>query len=355
MNVKLLLAASALAVVGAGWFAGAGATAGYGIQSRSASARTAAAAAQPELDLYSASSRLGVKAPTGVTLSVPTTSAEAGKYTLYVPAGYGLNPVAPAGTREGGAFIDTGSDFGFGDLKAADPAAYENTPQAQACAPGSHAAVWIMQVEFLDTEAIVPIYIDPTAGDEAALGAYKLQICLPLAHTSSPGGPPLGSRLDAVGLGFTRVTNPTSASVYVWRAFVSSPDVNGNPDPSTTYELRSDVPLPAKLSLAGRIDLKHHRALLSGRLTTPSLPSGGVRVSLYRRTGMLWQKLGSTTTSANGSYRFVHRAAKTATYGTEISAIGACNGPSTAPKGCVDETHGAIDSNTVRLVVRRHH
>jgi hypothetical protein len=351
MNVKVFLAASALAVVGASWFAGAGATAGY-VQSRSTSARAAAAAARPELDLFSAKPSLGVKAPTYVTLSVPAGAAEAGKVTLYVPAGYGLNPADPPGTPEGDAFIDTASDIGFGDLTAADPA-YIDPTQAQACAPGSHVAVWTTELDFFETSVTVPIYLDRTSGDEAALGAYKLQICLPLAHISSPGGGwPLGSRVRTLGLSFTRLTNPTSAGAYIWRAFVSNPDATGNADASTTYELRSDMPLPAKLTLAGRIDRKHHRALLSGRLTTPAMPAGGIQVSLYRRIGIFWKPLGSTRTSANGSYKFVHRQSRTTTYGTEVWAIGTCNGTSTAPKGCVTETHAAIDSPNVRVVVR---
>jgi hypothetical protein len=353
MNVKLFLAASALAVVAGGWFAGAGATAGYG-QSRSMQVRAAAATARPELDLFSAKPRLGVKAATYLTLEVPAGAAEAGKVTLYVPAGYALNPADPPGTREGDDFIDTGSDFGLGDLRAADPA-YLDPGQAQACAPGSHVGVWTMQVDFFDTSLTVPVYIDSTSGEEAAFGAYKLQICLPLSHVASrAGGWPLGSRVRELGLSFTRLTNPASAGAYVWRAFVSNPDATGNPDAFTTYELRSDMPLPAKLTLAGRFDRKHHLALFSGRLTTPSLPAGGLRVSLYRRVGVFWKNVGSIRTSANGSYKFVHRQSKTTMYGTEVWAIGACNGTSTAPQGCATETHGAIDSPNVRVVVKHH-
>jgi hypothetical protein len=353
MNVKLFLAASALAVVVGGWFAGAGATAGY-VQSSSTSAAAAAAAARPELDLYSAKTSLGGKAPTYATVDVAAGGAEAEKVTLYVPAGYVLNPADPPGTREGHDFIDTASDFGVGDLKAADPA-YIDHAQAEACAPGSHVGVWTMAVDLFSTSLTVPVYIDPTSGDEAALGAYKLQICLPLAHVASPaGGWPIGSRVRALGLSFSRLTNPTSAAVYVWRAFVSNPDATGNPDASTTYELRSDMPLPAKLSLTGRLDRKHHRAFLSGRLTTPALPAGGIQVSIYRRVGVFWKYVASTRTSANGSYKFVRRATKTVTYGTESWAIGTCTGTSSAPKGCATETHGAIDSPSVRVLVRRH-
>jgi len=65
MNLKLLLSVLALAVLGAGWVAGAGAGADYGLRSRSASIQ-AATPARPELDMFSAKPRLGVKAPTEI-------------------------------------------------------------------------------------------------------------------------------------------------------------------------------------------------------------------------------------------------------------------------------------------------
>jgi len=356
MNLKLLLAATAVAVLGAGWFAGAGATA---VRSRSAAASSQASVAphQPELDLWSANPRLGVRAETGVAISVPAGAAEVGKVTLYVPAGYTLDPSAPPGTAEGHVFMRIASDVGFGNLKAVDPAVYENSPQAQACAPGAHAAVWTMHLEFLSAPTeVVPIYIDPTSGDEATLGAYKLQACLPLSIVASPGGSPLGSRVRALALEFTRLTNPTSAADYVWRAFVSNPDTFGNPNPSTTYELRSDVPLPAKLTLSGKFDRRHHRALLNGRLTTQVSTVSEISVTLYRRDADgFWNSVAATQTTANGSFRFVRPATRTSVYSVEVSAIGGCNGDSTAPNGCLDETRAAIDSPNVRIVVRRHH
>ena len=356
MNVKLLLAVFALAAVGSGWFAGAGATADSAARSQAATFQASAGPPQPELDLWSSSSRLGVVAKTDVDLHVPAASAEAGKLTLYVPADYGFTPVAPPGTGEGHVFVRTASDFALGDLKAVNPALYVNTPQAQACAPGPHAAVWTMGLEFgfSSTKTLVPIYVDQTSGDETALGAYKLQACLPLASVASPGGWPLGSKLRDLDLEFTRLTNPTSAALYVWRAFVSNPDATGNPDSSTTYELRSDMPLPAKLSLSAKFDRKHHRAVLSGRLISQALPVDGVPVGLYRLGKDDWTFLGSSHTAANGSYRFVRRVTRTGTYSTEAWGIRDCTGDSTAPTGCLNETLAAIDSSNVRIVVRRH-
>ena len=357
MNLKLLLSVLALAVLGAGWVAGAGAGADYGLRSRSASIQ-AATPARPELDMFSAKPRLGVKAPTEIGFRIPATAAEVEKWTLYVPAGYGFGAADPPGTPEGHVALETASDIGLGDLKAADPAKYVNSPQAQACAPGSHAAVWVMKFDGLASTPIptIPIYIDPTSGTDTALGAYELQACLPLAELESPGGPPLGSRLRTLALEFTHLTNPAASSLYVWRAFVSNPDTSGNPDPSTTYELRADMPLPAKLTLTTKYDRKHHRARLSGRLTTPAMPVAGIPVGLFRPSGLFgWKFVAGTRTATDGSYTFSRTVKKSTTFGAAASSIGDCNGASVALNGCVDETLAEIDSPSVRIVVRRHH
>jgi hypothetical protein len=354
MRFKPFLSIFVLALLGAGWVAGSGASADYAPTGRSASAQ-AAVQAQPELDTWTARPSLGTRSDTQVSLSVPAGSAEAGKVTLYVPAGYAVDLFARPGTVEGHVLMVTASDFAVGDLKAVNPAQYVNTPQAQACAPGQHVAVWIMDFQdglFSSQTVTVPVYIDPTSGDEAALGAYKLQACLPLAHLASPGGWPLGAKLRGVAWQFTRITNPTAAAVYVWRGFVSGPDVNGNPDPATAYELRSDMSLPAKLSLSARLVGKHHRVVLSGQLTTPSAPVGGLTVGLYRLGFLSWTRVSSVQTQADGSYRFVRSVTKTTTFGVAAWAVGACNGGSTAPNGCVDETRAEVDSRNVRIVVR---
>lgn len=174
--------------------------------------------------------------------------------------------------------------------------------------------------------------------------------------------PRRASRADGFGLtGGTRIPagslrNPNSKAVYAWRAFVSNPDAHGNPDPSTTYELRSDLPLPAKLTLTARADPTHHRAALDGRLTTYTLPVARVPIALYRRPSCgCWRYLTRTQTTTNGSYRFVLPIRKTSAYSAEAWEIGACSGDSTAPKGCIDETRAVIDSPTFRIAVRRRH
>ena len=75
---------------------------------------------RPELDTWSGDPRLGVGARTDISVHVSDVGPEVGKVTLYVPAGYALDPTAPPGTREGHVFLLTGSDIGVGDLTAVD-------------------------------------------------------------------------------------------------------------------------------------------------------------------------------------------------------------------------------------------
>jgi hypothetical protein len=347
MNLRLLCLIFALVVIGAGSIAGGGA--GASVQ--------AAGLTQPVLETWSANPSLGARARTQVVVGLPSTAAEVGKLTLYVPAGYAFDPSDPPGTHEGHVFMATTSDFADGDLTAVNPVAYVNTPQAQACAPGGHAGVWIMDFSaglFSSQAVTVPLYIDPTSPDEASLGSYKLQACLPLAKIASPGGWPLGSRVRGLSMELTRLTNPTSMGLYVWRAFVDNPDANGNPDPATAYELRADTPLPAKLTMTRRYVRRHHRALLAGQLMMPASPVAGIPIGLYRRdSDGFWHRVASTRTLANGSYRF-RPVTKSGTYGAEAWTTGDCNGDSTAPNGCLSESLAAVDSPNVRVVVPRH-
>jgi hypothetical protein len=344
--VKRLAPAAAIAVLLLVWPA---------VSAGSAAQASPSKSRRPVLDTWSGDSHLGIAARTDVSVHVSDAGPEVGKITLYIPAGYGLDLTAPPGAKEGHVFFLTGSDIGVGDLTAVDPAAYDPTPEAQACAPGAHAAVWVMPLDFLISSArtVVPVYVDPTRGAETTLGAYKLQTCLPLAIIPSPGGWPIGSRLRDLTFEFTHFTNPAVAAVYTWRAFASYPDPSGNPDMSTTYELRSEMPLPAKLILKGKFDPKHGRAVLSGRLTTQTLSTGGIRIVLYRVSPQgSRSQVATTRTSPNGSYHFARSIPKTSTYLTEVSGIAKCTGNSAAPRGCIDETRGAIDSPHTRIVVR---
>ena len=73
---------------------------------------------------------------------------------------------------------------------------------------------------------------------------------LAIAAITLPFGPSAAAMLE---LDLDRLTNPSVARGYRWRAFVT-PYGEGVPDESRTFELRSTVPLPMTLMLRGRYD-----------------------------------------------------------------------------------------------------
>ena len=102
------------------------------------------------------------------------------------PAGYGLNTGVAPGTTVG--TVDAVAQIGSttvtiptGNIVADTPANYTSNPEAQACAPGAHAAVWVAHA----ASFAIPLYVDPTSSTESSLGAFKLQACF--TSPDSPG------------------------------------------------------------------------------------------------------------------------------------------------------------------------
>jgi hypothetical protein len=306
---------------------------------------------QPELMTWWPGHRV---AGTAIGLAVPASAKQVEKVTIYVPAGDALNPTAYPGAHEGHVFLGTDKELDDGPLRAVTPQQWENTPQAQACAPGQHEAVWVARLPGYTTA--IPFFVDPTSGPATTLGAYELQACLPLANISSPGGPPLGSSMRFLIVSLTGVTAPSAPQLNVWRAYVSNPDSTGLPDPTTTYELRVDQPLPASLGLTGKLDRKHRHARLSGRLTASGISVAGVPVTLYRLSPDGLVPLAKTQTRSDGTYSFSRRIKSTTTYEAEAGgSSGSCQDASSAPAGCLDETLEYVDSPHVLVVLHHRH
>ena len=299
---------------------------------------------QPYLDSYPSSTALGANGDLDLLLHVPGMSAA--KVALFVPTGYTLRIDQPSGSDLGLSFGWSGSLGTLGDITASDPSQYTGDPAAQACAPGPHAAVWLFQLHALgQPEATVPIFVDPTTGAEAALGAYELQFCLAQPATSSLGLDGLEFSLDSA------LTNPNTQGAYDWRAIVTPAASDGATDPSAAYELRSLAPLPARLAISARYDRHIRRAIVSGRFIAPATSVNRMPVSLYAKpsTDSHYRYQTWTRTNANGAFTFRRRISTATRYYVEIEAIGSCSTASTAPAGCRNETLTTISSTVVRV------
>jgi hypothetical protein len=167
--------------------------------------------AEPWLDVVPYNASLGSVAKTGF-LWTDLAEAHPAKVTIYVPYGYTVTLSQAPGTKVGRAIATVISKrktvFRGGDVVADDPAKYTTDPQAQACATGAHAAVWVITIVAAGQRLDLPVYADPTSGIETGFGAYKLQLCF-----ASPTAP--GARVVKADLVFPSVfTNPKTCRTH---------------------------------------------------------------------------------------------------------------------------------------------
>jgi hypothetical protein len=320
----------------------------------------AAEGATPTFEAATFEASTGAMSDVDLDLAISADNAAPARIVIYVPQGYNLNTGAAAGTSVG--TIDATAVVGGttlqipeGKIVADNPASYT----ADACSPGAHAAVWVAHAGSF----AIPIYVDPTAGPEAALGAFKFVTCLLSPYVpESAGGAPSGARLTEADLGFFEsstlgvtavLTNPGTKGIYIWRVLVTPYTVGSAvPNAVGTYELRGDVFIPATLTMKKKsFNKKTKRVTLTGRLTLIGAPFGGVPIDIRRfDNGKL---VGRATTSKKGIYTVKIKLPKAAVlFAVVLPGQGSCDAtpPSPAPAGCASETSTVIFARPVRVV-----
>jgi hypothetical protein len=229
------------------------------------------------------------------------------KLTFYVPQGYSGVLGQAAGTKLGtvAAHVQATAISQDAILPInGDVIAASNTDAAVAAASASctgtttHSAFWVLALEASGQKLSVPVFIDTTAGPEAAFAQFKLQVCLPPPATAT-----FGAKLLDAALTLSNVfTAPVSPGQYVWPAiFTPYSSAAGPVNPVGTVQSRAVVRLPGQITLRGKITSKKKRtASFTGSVTENATGVGGARVQL-----LLGSKVGFTaTTKANGSYAF---------------------------------------------------
>ena len=255
------------------------------------------------IDIYQHDSLPGHEAALSMYLDVTKGQPATSRTTMYVPSGYALDTTARAGTVIGsvslGFYTDSTLVSGDGDVIVGDRSLYLADP----CSPGLHAAVWRLQAYLGGHNVEVPIYVDATGPDLAAIASYTLSACFPAPSANG------GMRLNGLGIGLTKgtLTNPLTRGQFIWRALVAPYGGGELPNPSGTTEVQTIVELPKVLTLASRFDAKRHVATLSGSLRA----AGGARSdTLVRFMGANNARfthaasLGSTRTDARGHFTF---------------------------------------------------
>ena len=294
---------------------------------------------------------------TTIHVSLPLTNEPIAAINIYLPSGYGVNlgqaPSTSIGTVDAQAYSHTASlRLPLSGTVATDsPSKY--TTQSTACArtPAS-AAVWILNLSVAGQTLMVPLYVNPTAGVEQGLGAYKLSICLPPWDIpESAGGAAQGAQLlDAKFTVNGIFTTPTGGGLLKWDAlFTSYNPGKGTANPASTFEARAFVPLPIILGLQASYKKQTRTYTLTGRASEGGLPGSGFTVAIARgASATALKQVASVKTGTNGSFKSTGKLTPKKTTFFQASASAGerdytalgCQNPATAvaPAGCLNAT-----------------
>jgi hypothetical protein len=333
------------------------------------------ALAKPQL-LVRGASATGASGATVVEVKEAKEDAAPARIAIYIPPGYAASTTQAPGTQIGTVHADLQALAispdaiiqADGTLLTADPSTFlTNT-----CAPGMHAAVWLLHVSVTGQTIDVPVYVDPTSGAEAALGVTKLVLCLsnPYEQATPPTSrAPFGVKIiDArLTLAAGTITNPAAAGPYLWRTVITPWTINGaTPNAVGTFEAQSLVNLPIKASLSAKVKTTRrvtrvrgkrrvkvaNSVLLSGRLLEILNGVPGAKVAFFANG----KSAGTATTNASGTFtRTMALARKTAFRASIVVPVRniSCITPlpaTSAPGGCVSATLSGYTITTATVV-----
>ena len=307
-------------------------------------------------------------ASTTITIKQTRDDDATAKVTFYVPQGYSGVLGQAAGTKLGtvaahvqataisqDAILPINGDV----ISASNADAAVAAASLQCTGTTTHSAFWVLALEASGQKLSVPVFIDTTAGPEAAFAQFKLQVCLPPPATAT-----FGAKLLDAALTLSNVfTAPVSTGQYIWPAFFTPYSSAAGPiNPAGTVQSRAVVRLPGQITLKGKITSKKKRtASFTGSVTENRAGVGGARVQLLIGAPVAF----SATTKANGSYVFLlkkkGKKASTTSFRARvtvpersITVVGCAlsvPGLPAAPAGCVSAFASAFTatSNAVKI------
>lgn len=309
-----------------------------------------------------ATQKLSVKqTTTSLTIKVSQAQSDAqpAHISIYVPNGYTINASAAPGTRLGstsGTVFSRDANIPLplsGDVIAVPP-----TTNAPGCDPVPHIAVWNLALSVAGQAINIPVHVDQTAGAEAALGAYKLVVCLAPddVPAGTPGRSPNGARLlDATFTVDNVFTVPAGPSI--WDA-ITTPWAGGAPNPGGTVETRAFV-ANGTVTLGKAVNAKARLVKFSGKVTQAGVGVAGTRVTM-----LLNGKATKFTarTNAAGAYSVVLKKtgkkststfqARTVVAERDITTVGCASPTPGIPGGCVSATASPFTAVSARIRIR---
>ena len=311
-----------------------------------------------------ATQKLSVKqSTTSLTIKVSQaqTDAQPARISIYVPTGYTINASAAPGSKIGstsGTVFSRDASIPLplsGDVIAVPP-----TTNAPGCDPATHIAVWNLALSVAGQSINIPVHVDQLSGAEAALGSYKLVVCLAPddVPVGTPGRSPNGARLlDATFTVDNVFTVPAGQSI--WKA-ITTPYVAGvgAPNVAGTVETRAFVANGA-VTLAKKVNARARLVKFTGKVTQAGAAVSGARVVLL----VNGKSAGFTArANASGNYSVVLKKtgkktnstfqARTTVVERDITATGCASPTPGVPGGCVSATASPFTAVSGKIRIR---
>ncbi len=293
-----------------------------------------------------------------IKVSQAQTDAQPAKISIYVPTGYSINASAAPGTKIGST---TGTVFSRDaniPLPLSGDVVVSATSDAPTCDPVPHLAVWNLALSVAGQNITLPVHVDQLAGPEAALGAYKLVVCLAPddVPVGTPGRSPNGARLlDATFTVNSIFTVPAGQSI--WKT-ITTPWAGGVPNAAGTVETRAFV-ANGTVTLTKKVNAGRRLVKFTGKVTQAGTAVSGARVSLLvngKTAGF------SARTNASGSFSIVLKKtgkkttstfqARTTVAERDITSTGCTSPTPGVPGGCVSATASAFTAVSAKIRIR---
>jgi hypothetical protein len=290
-----------------------------------------------------------------------SSAGQAEKMTIQTPAGFNASLVQAVGTnlgRAGLGALPSGTNISaspsaavtryMGSVMVMDPSAYANDPTAQACAPGSHTAVWnLTLLSGAGVKIEVPVAVD------ASQGGYRLTMCFDALRA-------IGKEVEYVYLTPEQVfRNPGKHGTYLFDGVVTPYAAGDSSTGSPSYELRAYQVLPQLLTATPNYSQKSQMLTVTGKLEADGRARKNTWIHVYAAVSdqaLKWADLGTAVTARDGSYSFTTRLTKLH-YGyvyTNVDASGGatCPGTSIQPGGCASTSSDGRSSLIAKIAVQ---
>jgi hypothetical protein len=293
-----------------------------------------------------------------IKVSQAQTDAQPAKISIYVPTGYSINASAAPGTKIGATSGTVFSRDANIPLPLSGDVVVSATSDAPTCDPVPHLAVWNLALSVAGQNITLPVHVDQLAGPEAALGAYKLVVCLAPddVPVGTPGRSPNGARLlDATFTVNSIFTVPAGQSI--WKT-ITTPWAGGVPNAAGTVETRAFV-ANGTVTLTKKVNAGKRLVKFTGKVTQAGTAVTGARVSLLvngKTAGF------SARTNASGSFSIVLKKtgkkttstfqARTTVAERDITSTGCTSPTPGVPGGCVSATASAFTAVSAKIRIR---